>query len=64
MLLNGTKFICGECHQACNVVAPENKNEIDEVLKLRPNTANRNWMPGETVEMLHLENVLHGVEDM
>jgi len=59
-----TRFTCRECRHSYSVIVPENKNEIDEVLNLRPNAVNRNWTPGETIEMLHLENVLHGVEEL
>jgi len=58
------RFTCQECHRIYNIIVPENKNEIDKVLNLRPNATNRNWTPGETIEMLHLENVLHGVEEI
>ena len=65
LLVRGaTEFICSNCHQAHSIIAPMEMNEINIALKVRPRVENRNWTPSETVEMLHLENVLHGVEDM
>lgn len=35
--------------------------EIEQVLAMRPNPANRNWLPTETVLDLILENEAHGI---
>ena len=40
---------------------PENTEEIEAILLRRPNVINRNWYPGETVEMLRQENLDNGV---
>ena len=36
--------------------------EIMDVLRVRP-IQNMNWVPGETIEDLHAENVAHGLEN-
>lgn len=56
-------FYCRECGHTGPVEWPENPAEIEEVLAKRPKRDNRNWRPGETLEALRLENVLHGVEE-
>jgi len=37
------------------------RDAIEEALLARPDRANRNWRPGETVAVLHAENAQHGV---
>lgn len=39
---------------------PENVEEIEQVTAARP-IRNRHWLPGETIEDLKRENLLHGV---
>jgi len=41
---------------------PEDRATIEAILLLRPNPANRNWLPGETLADLVLENVVHGIQ--
>jgi hypothetical protein len=47
----------------CEVLWPEARfmSDILAVLMLRPEMKNRNWVPGETVEMLERENLMHGL---
>ena len=40
---------------------PTNWQEIDRILGAREDPLNRNWLPGETVEDLKAENLLHGM---
>lgn len=44
------------------IVAPEpdERRLIEAVLLCRPNVGDRNWEPGETVELLAAENAAHG----
>ena len=43
------------------VAIPSNWRDIEQILNLRPELANRNWQPGETVEMLRNENSTHNL---
>ncbi len=40
---------------------PADLEAIDRVLARRPDPSTRNWLPGETVEDLKAENLLHGM---
>jgi len=58
-------MFCPDCHNADNDGVPyrvifKNKDEVDALLSKRKNPQNRNWLPGETVEDLMLEQELHG----
>lgn len=60
--LNGAEFVtegedmtCASCGAVSKVVWPDNIEEIEAVLNKRPRPANRNWEPGETVDMLRLQ---------
>ena len=64
LVLGTIRFTCRECHQTHDIVSPMDMEEINAALRLRLKVENRNWMPGETVKTLRLENILHGVEDM
>jgi hypothetical protein len=50
-------------HKWRPVVVPAERLEIERLLSLRPNAANRVWQHGESVEKLKAENALLGVED-
>jgi hypothetical protein len=43
------------------VALPPERAAIERMLLLRPDAANRNWQPGETVADLVAENAAHGV---
>lgn len=51
-------FGCGAVHK---VTFPERRKQIEGLLLARPVTANRNWLPGETVKDLRRENEEHGI---
>lgn len=56
-------FLCSECGITCRAVWPSNVREIESLLNLRPLPINRNWLPGETLADLHVENLEHGIFD-
>ena len=64
MQVGAKTFSCRECKSVYTVVWPGNVDEINAILGIRPKAENRNWSPGETVEMLRLENVVHGIEEL
>lgn len=39
---------------------PDDKQEIERILRLRPNRANMNWFPNETIADLRQQNLEHG----
>lgn len=51
-------FECGAIYQ--DVIFPENIAEISALLVKRAYVANRNWVPGETIEELRAENIANG----
>ena len=65
----GEVYFCPNCLNAAHggkarVVifpSPTDREAIEMLLSLRPNPANRNWLPNETVEDLKLENIEHGI---
>lgn len=72
----GEAFHCHNCGQLDTVTWPDNPDDIDAVLKLRPVPGTRNWFPkghplaeayqlpaGETVADLVAENAAHGIGD-
>lgn len=64
-------FFCAECFNAGSggalfeVVFPDEKPEIEALLLLRPLIKGlpitRNWLLGETLDMLRAENIVNGV---
>lgn len=62
-------FFCCECrnatvdHAYLRVLMPDEptRKTIEALLLARPEDANRNWLPYETVEALAQENEEHGV---
>ena len=59
-------FLCSNCKNngtgnPVPVAWPPNRQAIEVLLLKRPHTANRNWMPGETVQELARENSDHEV---
>ncbi len=61
------RFFCVTCenfhvgNQWVPVLWPDDWREIEAVLGRRPVRSTRNWLPGETVELLRDENREHGV---
>ena len=62
----GEPFFCVDClmtlnnRQAMAIVMPEDRAKIEAILVKRP-PDNRNWLIGETVIDLELENIEHGI---
>ena len=59
-------FLCSNCKNngignPVPVAWPPNRQAIEVLLLKRPHAANRNWMPGETVQSLARENSDHEV---
>jgi hypothetical protein len=65
--LSDRRFFCCECYNFdvdgkwINVIFPEDAEEIALLLGMRPRHENRNWLPGETLEMIREENARNGV---
>ena len=61
-------FMCSNCFNGAvggewrRVEFPPNRTEIEAAVKVRAVPANRNWEPGETVDMLRAENRAHGLK--
>ena len=65
---NGAEFVvedremvCGTCGAVSDVVWPDDVAGIELVLNRRQKMNTRNFLPGETVDMLRAENKQHGV---
>jgi hypothetical protein len=58
-------YLCWECGHTTEVVWPaaEMLYGIERLLLLRPNPNTQNWLPGETLIDLQIENGAHGVYD-
>lgn len=56
-------FDCRDCGLGVEVRWPSEtmRHGIERLLMLRPVPATRNWLPGETLHDLLVENVRHGV---
>jgi hypothetical protein len=48
-------------HKWRSVVVPPERLEIERLLSLRPTSAQRVWLPGESLDQLRAENALLGV---
>lgn len=63
------RFFCINCSNISNdgkwreIVWPENAEEIENVLAVRP-IDNRHWSPGETIDELKAENVAHDLPEI
>ena len=61
-------FFCPDCAMQANqfkpmvVVMPNYRAEIERLLLKRPDPTRRNWLIGETIEQLRMENIAHGIE--
>lgn len=60
------RALCVECFNRGDgwweVVWPDERAQIEELLSRRPRDDQRNWYPNETLDMLQLENLSIGVE--
>jgi hypothetical protein len=58
-------FDCPTCGSAWEVIWPSEAtcHGIVRLLMMRPDPQNRNWMPGETLIDLMVENGQHGIFD-
>lgn len=59
--LTRTAFHCMRCGLTCPADWPDNIADIERVLAQRPFSETRNWLPGETVDDLLMENAVHGL---
>jgi hypothetical protein len=63
------RFLCTSCLNQANggrcwpVAFPRNASAIEAVLRLRPDPATRDWLPGEGTARLRRENLDHGLAD-
>lgn len=63
----GQPFFCPNCLMVSNggmameVIFPPERADIERLLLLRPIPENRNWLPGESVGHLIIENIEHGI---
>jgi hypothetical protein len=68
MAYEGVGFWCDECGNAevggqeLDVVWPDDRDDIEDVLARRPREPNRNWFPHESVPQLRVENQRNGVD--
>jgi hypothetical protein len=62
--VRGIPEMCGNCGAQLEVVYPNPtfRSNVEEVVASRPEE-NRNWTPGETLDMLIAENIAHGVDN-
>jgi hypothetical protein len=58
-------FICAACGRPTTVVWPSEETVygVERLLMMRPHVKNRNWIPGETLIDLMVENAANGVFD-
>jgi hypothetical protein len=54
-------FRCSYCGLLCPVQWPPLTADIERLLVMRPVPATRNWLPGETLLDLMVENLRHGI---
>ena len=54
-------FVCSNCKRTAKVDWPDDKSLIDVATGARPVPETRNWVPGETLDDLYQENLMHGV---
>lgn len=55
-------FMCeggDSCGATAEVMWPADPQAIEAILKMRPVSSTRNWLPGETIEELLAENAAH-----
>jgi hypothetical protein len=55
-------MVCWDCGQVTEAIAwPPDPAAIEAILSMRPDEKTRNWEPGETLDGLLMENILHGI---
>ena len=56
-------FLCPECGRSTKIVwpSPDMVRGVERLLMMRPHPKQRNWLPGETLPDLMLENGAHGI---
>lgn len=54
-------FQCWECGARAEIVWPPFAHDVERLLMMRPDPTSRNWMPGEDLHDLLLENLAHGI---
>ncbi len=52
---------CFRCQLVCEAQWPESPTDIEAIVGQRPMPETRNWLPGEDLEQLIAENVVHGL---
>ena len=57
----GDGFLCVNCGLTSKLGWPLNMEQIDRVLSTRSVPETRNWLPGETIDDLVVENLEHKV---
>lgn len=62
----GNVYICENCKRITKVVWPDERDEVDRLVNVRPVPETRNWRgpwnPDEPVDALRMENVAHGLD--
>lgn len=59
-LVGAEPMICGSCGTVSEVIWPDNYNQLERLLQVRPPN-NQNWTPGEPETQLEEENIMHGL---
>jgi len=57
----GDRFVCANCGAVGSVEFPVDLDLVEKLLAARPVPETRNWLPGETLDELLVENLEHGV---
>jgi len=55
---------CLDCGTVYTIRFPTDPDAVERTLCERPNLTNRNWQPGETVDKLISENIIHSVQPL
>ena len=59
-------YVCGNCKRITKVVWPDERDEVDRLVEVRPVPETRNWRgpwnPTELVDDLRRENAAHGLD--
>lgn len=61
--LTRDSFSCLYCGLQCASIWPDNAEDIWRVLQARPQPETRNWWPGEELDALVVDNLMHGLVD-
>jgi hypothetical protein len=53
---------CGDCGTTAGpLIWPADPDGVETILLMRPDEKTRNWLPGETLQDLLVENACHGI---